>query len=277
MCKYVRWISKVGPRIIKDHFRYIKPFYKHKDKHSLEERYSRLRELFITVLNVMRLDIKIHGIENLRKLEEEGKTFFLVSNHISDMDPLPLVYLSEKPLTFIAKKETAKYPIVNKAIVDLDGFFLDREDLKQSLRVMKDVKDRLGHNDLSIGIFPEGKRNKEPDGPIKEFHPGSFRPAINSNSYILPVAIFGTHRVLQSKYNFKRFPIEITILPPLGLEFYSGKKSQDIAPEINKMINDEVDKMKMIDKEFIEKGYHKIPLKKGQIPGRDSVLMIKNK
>ena len=47
------------------------------------------------------------------------------------------------PASVVAKKETRKMPLIGKALVALDGIFLDRENLKQSLKVMLELQEDL--------------------------------------------------------------------------------------------------------------------------------------
>ena len=77
------------------------------------------------------------------------------------------------------EKELEDKPFAGKVITGIDGLFLDRNDLKQSLRIMMKVEDDLkNRKDKNWIIFPEGTRNKDPMKNVKEFHHGTFRPAV---------------------------------------------------------------------------------------------------
>ena len=77
---------------------------------------------------------------------------------------------------------------------------------------MKDVLN-LG---LDVCIYPEGTRNKT-QLPLKEFHAGAFRLAVETFTPIIPALIFGTKKVLPPDKSFYFMPGKMAIhfLPPV--------------------------------------------------------------
>jgi len=63
-------------------------------------------------------------------------------------------------------------------------------------------------------IYPEGTRNKT-EKPLKEFHDGAFRLAIESEKKILPALLFNTKKVLPPGKIFFFWPskMELHFLP----------------------------------------------------------------
>ena len=87
-----------------------------------------------------------------------------------------------------------------KIIKGIDGQYIDRNDLKQSLRVMMNVEaDLKNKRDKNWIIYPEGTRNRDVMHNLKMFHHGTFRPAVKAGVPIVPVATYGTFRVLQKE------------------------------------------------------------------------------
>jgi 1-acyl-sn-glycerol-3-phosphate acyltransferase len=266
MLKYPRILLTAGWRLLFDFTFYINRYAKHPERYSIEERYAKVRSLIIYILDHFRIDWKIEGIENLKALNDSSKPFLMAPNHMSDLDPLALVYLSEKPISFVAKKETTKMPFIGTAVKALDGFFMDRDDLRQSLTVIRGVEQKLKEGHCSYIIFPEGTRNKRPAVTgVSPFRPGSFKAAYLGQTPILPVSIYGTFRPFHSNPDYKRNLLQFTFFKPDTYEDYEKMDTVAYANKAHELIQNEVDRQKEIDRLYFEKGYEKIPLRKGPL------------
>ena len=133
MFKLFVFVLKAGPMILWNYFSWILPYSRHPEKYPLEVRYNRVRKLVLKLLK--RLNVVIHA-EN-EYLINDGKVKMFTPNHQSLMDPLFIVALSEKPITFIAKIEVKKQPFVGRVMRILEGELFDRDDLRQQLTVLK--------------------------------------------------------------------------------------------------------------------------------------------
>ena len=74
--------------------------------------------------------------------------------------------LLKRPLSFVSKKEASHYPFIGKAVKLLECKFLDRNDLKQQIKVILDVKKSLNEKQRDWCNYPEGRRNKNPYSAI---------------------------------------------------------------------------------------------------------------
>jgi|LAHS01.1.fsa_nt_gb 1-acyl-sn-glycerol-3-phosphate acyltransferase len=266
MLKYPRVLLLAGPRLLWDYTFYLWRYARHPERTPIEKRYAVARKLVIFILDHFRIDWKIDGIENLRELEKKGKPFLLVANHMSDVDPLAIVYLSEKPISFVAKKETRKMPFIGTAVKALDGFFMDRSDLRQSIEVIRGVQKRLEEGHCSYMIFPEGTRNRAPETTgVASFHPGSFKAGMLPKAPIIPLALYGTWRPFHSRPDYKRNPVEFTFFKPYEAEDYATLSSGEMAITAQTAIQKQVDLDKNLDAEFLKEGKEKIPLRKGPV------------
>lgn len=249
-----------------DYTFYIWRYARHPEKTPLEKRYRRVRGLIVYVLDHFRLDWKVEDVEKLRALEKSDTKFLLVSNHLSDLDPLAIVYLCEKPISFVAKKETRKMPFIGTAVKAIDGLFMDRADLRQSFEVIQTVEERLHNGYCSYMIFPEGTRNRQPETtPVANFHAGSFKAAMAPSVPILPMAEYGTFRPFHSKPDYRRNPLEVTFYDPLMPADYQGLSSGELAQQVHDLLDQKVVLFKAEDKDFFDKGYEKVPLHKGPL------------
>lgn len=79
--------------------------------------------------------------------------FFLVSNHLSYLDIIPM-YLSMN-CTFVAKKEVRNWPVLGYMVYTMGVIFIDRTRKRDVTRVNDTYKNHLNHYQ-GIVIFPEG-------------------------------------------------------------------------------------------------------------------------
>ena len=136
MWKYPRVLLLAGPRLLWDYTFYLWRYARHPERTPIERRYAVARRLVLFILKRFRVDWKVEGIDYIRELEAKNQCYLLTPNHMSDLDPLAILCLSEKPISFVAKKETRKMPFIGTAVKALDGYFskwinLQEEGLKE--------------------------------------------------------------------------------------------------------------------------------------------------
>ncbi|MCF0118027.1 MAG: 1-acyl-sn-glycerol-3-phosphate acyltransferase, partial [Bacilli bacterium] len=189
--RYFKLVNKVGFYILKNYYKWMKPYGKHPERVPFETRYNRFRK-FLKVFNErVGVSLYVKGKENI-----PNDVCFFAPNHQGFLDPLMLVDIVDKPTSFVGKVEVQKYPFVNYAFKGLDGLFLERDNLRTSIKIIRQVEQSLIADEKSWGIFPEGTRTRNKDFELNDFHAGTFKIALDSKKPIVPVAIFGTSRVL---------------------------------------------------------------------------------
>ena len=138
--------------------------------------------------------IDVEGIENI---PEEPVLF--VSNHRSYFDILVLHTTSTKRPGFVAKSEIQKFPLLAWWMEDIACLFLDRNDLRSGMQMIKDGAERI-KNGYSMVIFPEGTRSKGQGMlPFKE---GSLKVAEKADCPVVPVALIDTDKLLEVRPGF---------------------------------------------------------------------------
>lgn len=222
-------------RILGGYFAWMRKYAKHPEKYEHLVKQDKVRKLCRKVCKDLNFEYFVDGLENM----PEGACG-LYSNHLSLADPLSYVALLEAPTSYISKKENEKMPFVGKIMHGLEGEFMDREDLKQSLKVMMHVEKDLKEGNKSWVIFPDGTRNKDCQKNILPFHHGSFRPAFKAKVPIVPIAIYGTQVAVSGRHNYKKYPIYISILKPLMPEEYENMTTEEIAKHVHDAIQREV-------------------------------------
>lgn len=79
--------------------------------------------------------------------------FFLVSNHLSYIDTIPVFYALKT--TFIAKQEVKKWPVIGFMVSSFGVIFINRSKRKDVSRVNKVVSEQLNTHQ-GVVLFPEG-------------------------------------------------------------------------------------------------------------------------
>ncbi len=226
---------------------------RHPQKYPLEKRYKKVTRVCKHVFRQLNCDMYVTGLENV-----PNETCCFFPNHQSAFDALAIIVTLKQPTSFVCKKEIYKYFLLGRAARCIEAEFMDRDDLRQSLKLMMRVKDDLIAKNKNWVIFPEGTRNKEVIAPILDFHHGSFKPAMSAKVPIVPVAIYGSFRALKTKPEFKRYPIQISFLKPIMPEEYEGKSTQEIATLVQKRVQAEIMfKLRPLDHELMSKQNNK--------------------
>jgi 1-acyl-sn-glycerol-3-phosphate acyltransferase len=173
------------------------------------------------------LDIKITGLENLQGV----RSAILVSNHMALLD-IPVLFVSV-PLSFrmAAKSELFEIPVFGKAISKLGFFPVARGNPEKTARAFGIIAQRFERGE-SFWMAPEGTRF-EGEG-IGQFKSGAFYLAQQSGQPLVPICIYGTHKVLPKNsllINWGRITqeVQVRILKPVnpGTEFSSRNELRD--------------------------------------------------
>jgi len=249
MLKYLRLGFVGGGRLILC-TPWMSRFASHPERYPLvEERYPKVRGLVQFACRITKTKYIVRGEENL--LNDTNVVY--APNHQSNMDPLSLIALSETPLTFVSKTEALKFPFVGNIVKALDGVFIDRSDIRQEVQAMNQVSLLLqSQTRLSICIFPEGTRSKDPEHTLASFKPGALKAAYTSNKPIIPVAIYGTFRVLDKKCRMKEFPVQVSFLKPHMPSEFEKINTVQMAKIIYNEVKTEVDRLRENDRKLVE-------------------------
>lgn len=207
--------------------------YKNKDRYPMDIKYKRLRHLVNRISIALQMDIHAFGINNI-----PNETSCFLSNHMGAVDPVTVIKLLDKPMTFLAKKELERIPGLGKAISSIEGEFLDREDLKKSLRTMMRIEEDLKSHRKNWLIFPEGTRNKDNKALLRDFHYGTFRAPTKAEVPLVPVCIYGTQRVIDKTRKMKKYPIYIEFGKPLYPNEYKDMDTKEVAKIIQSRVQE---------------------------------------
>jgi len=122
-------------------------------------------------------------------------SFIMVSNHGSLLDPPLLGHALGRNISFMAKAELFRIPLLGFIIKACGAYpvkrgIADKNTIKTACKKLSD--------DNSIGIFIDGTRQK--NGRVNKPKQGAALLAFKNQKLLLPVAIVNSHRLIKFKF-----------------------------------------------------------------------------
>ena len=159
-----------------------------------------------------------------------GVAFVLVANHQSYLDALAVIEVCERPLSFVAKRELSRNPLIGRFLRRMGTLFVERFDLQRSSGEITQLSAALARGQ-SLAFFPEGTFREQPG--LLPFRMGAFAVAAQAGVPVLPMALHGTREVMPGD-SFRPRPGRILIafgprLEPLGSEWEHAAALRDRA------------------------------------------------
>lgn len=167
-----------------------------------------IADLFLRFAFWLLTRLEISGLENVPK---EGP-LMVICNHMSFLDPVLLSMAIPRHITWMAKAETWRNPIL-RLVLSLYGAFpvqrgeVDRQALGRALQVLR--------SGGVLGIAPEGTRSRV--GRMARAKPGAARLALETDATILPVGITGTETAVRLWRKLRRPFITMRVGKPFKL------------------------------------------------------------
>ena len=184
------------------------------------------------ILKVTGVSLSVEGLENIPK----DTPCVFVGNHRSYYD-IPLLLASlDKPHGILAKEELEKIPLLNRWMKLLGCVFVQRDDLRASVRALNDAT-AIVESGRSFVIFPEGTRYKGEEGGVGEFKNGAFRIAVKTGAPVVPVAMTGARALFENNGN-RCHPgrVHICILPPIRTAGMSKAEQKQLPEAVRQTI-----------------------------------------
>lgn len=128
--------------------------------------------------------------------------FLLVSNHLSNVDPLCLCWYFMKRNTavrFLAKKSMFSVPVFGWIIKGMGLIPVNRDSNPSA--VLATTREALTAGEV-VGIYPEGTLTRDPDQWPMEFKSGAARLALDTGVTVIPLSQWGPQDIM-APYNAK--------------------------------------------------------------------------
>ena len=207
---------------------------KNPEHYTEEEMFRHIQRILQLAAKAGNVTVEIHGRENIPA--ESG--FIMYGNHQGMFDVMAIVADMHHPMSAVFKTELKDIPLIREIAACLKGLPMDRDDVRQSLEVIRTVTKEIQASRNYI-IYPEGTRSKN-GNVMGEFHHGSFRCATTAKCPVLPVCVIDTHKVLDQKGS-KPITVQMHYLKPILPEEYKGMKTNQLADLVKSRIQECLD------------------------------------
>jgi len=153
--------------------------------------YELVSKLFVFPIYKFVFKGHLIGRENIPQKD----SFIMVSNHGSLLDPPLLGHALGRNISFMAKAELFKIPVLGFVIKACGAYPVKRGIADKN--TIKTACNKLSNNN-SIGIFIDGTRQK--NGRVNKPKQGAALLAFKNQKLLLPVAIVNSNRLIRFKF-----------------------------------------------------------------------------
>lgn len=199
-------------------------------KYTLEERYACAKWVVHRMQRTGRITTKAYGLENL----PEKNGYVMYSNHQGKYDAVGIVDMHERPLSLVMDEARSHVMLTAQFLDLLESKRLVLDDVRQGLKIMKEIARELKEDHKNFLIFPEGGYTDN-HNMVCEFKGGSFKCAQKAKASIVPVAIINSWKVFGAK-GLSPVETQVHFLPPLYYEEYKDMNTHEIASTVQAMI-----------------------------------------
>lgn len=208
---------------------------RHPEKYSEEQMYA-LNRLCIKRMNKPgHITTQGYGMHNL---PDDGG-YIMCPNHQGKYDALGIMLTHDKPCSVVMDIAKSNTPLVKQFINLVHGKRMDREDAKQSIKIIREMANETKEGRKFI-IFPEGGYCHNGNSTT-EFKPGAFKSAVWSKVPIVPVVLIDSYRVFEER-TLKPIKIFVYYLKPLYYTDYKDMTTIQIAQTVQRRIQEVLNK-----------------------------------
>lgn len=184
------------------------------------------------LIDLARINVIVKGKDKV----PNNSRYMLVYNHKSNYDPIIQSYVLRKTkLIHISKPANFKIPIAGPFIKKSGFLSIDRDNSKNALKTIIHAIRYISDDICSVGVAPEGTRNKSDGYELLPFRSGCFKIALKSKC---PIVICTMKNAINISRNFpwKRTNVEMNIIDVLS---YDDIKDLD-TNEVSKIVENKI-------------------------------------
>jgi 1-acyl-sn-glycerol-3-phosphate acyltransferase len=188
----------------------------------------RFLRMICRLLAIMLVDYRCTGRQHL---PARGGGL-LLATHQSVVDPVLIGLVSNRPMSYLARKTLFKHPAFAWLLRTLRSIEIDREGgglggLKETLRQLR--AERL------VLIFPEGSRTR--DGSVNPLKPGFLALARRGGVPLIPMAVVGAYDCWPRGQRLpNRHPTAVVIGEPIGAEQVAQLSDEQLLSELTRRL-----------------------------------------
>ena len=175
-------------------------------------------------------------VVDAHKIPREGPVM-LAANHFSLLDPIAVGASLPRRITFMARSEPFRMPVLSwllprLGVIPVDRGASDITAIKAAIRTLEAGK--------TFGIFPEGTRGR--DGKLKPFKTGAAAIALRTGATIVPVGVVGSYEAWPAgKKIFFRRPVTVVFGDPIAVD--KQKADREILESLTLKLQDSVQQL----------------------------------
>ena len=163
-----------------------------------------------------------------------------IANHRSFYDIFLAYAFVPTPTAFISKKSIKKIPCIAQWMYFLSCSFLDRDNPKDGLEMIKKNISLINDKKLSVFICPEGTRNNTDE--LQEFKEGSFRIATRTNCKIVPICYTNTENVFEAHLPWvRKAKVTMEFGDPIDISSMERNEKKHLGVMVRQIIQDMYD------------------------------------
>ena len=194
-----------------------------------------LSSLAKAAMKILLMRVHTRGLENTPK---SGR-FFLVCNHINDLDPVTLMaYFSQCQLAFITKRENMSMFLVGKFMHKTLCQPINRENDREALKTILKCIDLIKNDMVSIAAFPEGYTSV--DGLLHHFRHGIFKIATKTKVPIVVCTLQNTNKPFKNVLKLKSTDVHLHLLKVIQPEEYEGRTAVEIGEYVYNLMAEDL-------------------------------------
>ena len=148
-------------------------------------------------------------------------------------DALGIMYTHDKPCSVVIDIEKSDFILVKQFINLVRGKCIDRNDARQSIKIIREMADEAKAGRKFI-IFPEGGYLHN-GNDTTVFKPGAFKSAVWAKVPIIPVVLIDSYKVFE-EHTLKPIKTFVYYLKPLYYNDYKNMTTVEIARTVQGQI-----------------------------------------
>ena len=160
--------------------------------------------------------------------------FVLVSNHISNFDPVVvLAKVKGRKIAFISKPSNFKIPVAGPYTHNAGFLAIDRQNAIKAMRTIKRAAELIVSEQMIMGIYPEGTRSKT--GELLEFKEGAFLLAKRAKAPVVVITTKGTNQIAK-RMILKATKVDLEVIEVIDKETVQDMKLSDLSARVRESI-----------------------------------------
>jgi 1-acyl-sn-glycerol-3-phosphate acyltransferase len=194
------------------------------------------------LLLIAGITMRLRGGENL----DPGAHYVFAGNHLSLFDTPVVLANIPRQFLFLVNSKYVKLPFLGTHLRRSGHFSVDTTDTRGSLKIMTEAARRINEKNLSILLFPEGRRSS--DGELGDFKEGVAYIAIKAQVPVVPFALRGTREALPvGSVDLKGVPVDFVIGKPIPTAGLTLKDREEFTALLRARILELMDKTGKIE------------------------------